>query len=196
MNTPLGQWIEDNAELFKYAPNVFSLKSEINSILLSGGASICLAGLFRAISKDSSITAVDCSDVMMEDGKTECDDIECINENFSGYLKENSFDAAISVLQIQSLDTRELTPYLYNLYDCLKNGGVLYISFPDAIAPTVMGKNLYPSWYSMDEEVFMKYYMADDVIRALSLIGFDVKAMEADENKDLGHVVSLLCVKR
>ena len=196
MNTPLGQWVEDNAELFRYASDVKLLKDKADKILLSGGASASLAGVYRTLYPEAEIVAVDEDRALLSDGKSECTNLVCIEEPFYGYLAENTYDIALSLLVLQSLDTRELTPYLYNLFDSLKTGGCLYISFPDAVAPTVMKKNLYPSWYSMEEKTYMKYYMADDVVRALSLIGFGIKAMEADNNPDLVHVVSLLAIKR
>ena len=145
---------------------------------------------------EAEIIAVDENRTLLSDGKSECSNLICIEEPFYGYSDENTYDIALSILAIQSLNTRELTPYLYNLYDSLKRGGCLYLSFPDAVSLTTMEKNLYPSWYSMDEEVYMKYYMADDVINALSLIGFEIKAIEADSNPDLSHVVSLICIKK
>ena len=196
MNSALGMWMEDNPELFKYVSELPSIAEKTDRILLSGGASSLLAGVFDILCPGSEIIAVDKNMDVLSDAAKECGTLKLVNSSFEDYLPEPCFDVAVSVLQIQGLNTRELTPYLFNLYDCLEKGGALYLSFPDAVAPTVMEKNLYQSWYSMDEEVYMKYYMADDVVNALSLIGFEIKAIEADDNEDLGHVVSLLCVKR
>ena len=196
MNSLLGQWIEDNAELFRYTPDVLALKPKADKILLSGGVSACLSGVYRTLYQSSEIVAVDDNKKLLEDGKSECDSLICIDSPFNTFCSNDEYDIAVSLLAIQSLNTRELTPYLYNLYDSLKSGGCLYLSFPDAVSITTMEKNLYPAWYSDKEMVYMKYYMAEDVIRALDLIGFEVKAIESDNNSDLIHVVSLLCIKR
>ncbi len=196
MNSSLSLWMEENSELFKYAVDVLALKRDIKNVLLSGGASTLLAGVYSAICGGAHIVAACDREDFLEDGKSECESLEVVKAPCETYAKEKSFDLAVSVLQIQSLNTRELTPYLFNLYDSLVTGGVLYLSFPDAVDLTTMEKNLYPAWYSMDEEVYMKYYMAHDVINALSLIGFEIKAIESDDNKSLGHVVSVLCIKK
>ena len=196
MNSALGLWMEENSKLFRYSVDALSLKDTIGRILLSGGASTMLSGVYNTLCKGAEIIAVDEREDYLEDGKSECPSLEIVKAPFASYIGKENFDLAVSVLQIQSLNTRELTPYLFNLYDSLSTGGVLYLSFPDAVGLTAMEKNLYPSWYSMDEEVYMKYYMADDVISALSLIGFNIKAIEADANEDIGHVVSLLATKK
>ncbi|GEM_PF-3541079 len=196
MKTHLGQWIEDNAGLFRYASDVKVMKESANKILLSGGVSAMMAGVYRTLYPQAEIDAVDIREDYLSDAKSECHDAIVINEPFNGYYSKDTYDIVLSLLAINTLDTRELTPYLYNIHDSLKVGGCLYLSFPDAVAPTAMEKNLYPAWYSMDEEIYMKYYMADDVVRALSIIGFDIKAIEADKNPELDHVVSVIAVKK
>lgn len=196
MKAPLGQWIEDNASLFRYSFDIKSMKSNAERVLLSGSVSSYLSGVLCTLYPDAVIVAVDDDRRILEDGRSECEDLVCICEPFDRYCEKDSYDIALSLLQIQSLDTRELTPYLYNLYDSLRIGGVLYLSFPDAVALTAMKKNLYPSWYSEDESVYMKYYMADDVMRALAMIGFEIRGVEGDDSPDLNHIVSLLCIKR
>ena len=122
---------------------------------------------------------------------TELSDL-LISKTYKGSL----YDIAISTLEIEKLNTRELTPYLFNLYDSLSQDGYLYISFPDAISPTAMEKSLYPAWYDENEMIYMKYYMAYDVANALGMIGFEVKAIEGDNNNDLIHVVTIIARKK
>ena len=57
-------------------------------------------------------------------------------------------------------------------------------------------KKLVQSWYSMEEEVYFKRYMPDDVMKALSMIGFDIRAVEKDSVPDLGDVVSIHAIRR
>lgn len=196
MNSALGLWMEENADLFRYVADLPSLCEKCDRILLSGGASSLLAGVFSSLFPDSEIVAVDSNESILTDAQSECPDLDIVVEPFEKYISEKPFDIIVSALSLQSLDTRELTPYLFSLYDTLEPGGAMLISFPDAVTPTVMEKNLYPSWYSMDENVYMKYYMAGDVVNALSLIGFEIKAIEADNNDDLMHVVTVLCTKK
>ena len=194
MTRKLGYWILDNADLFRYLADIPELKSSAERILLSGKVSSYLASTMAALYNNAELIAVDSDDLSLSDAATEYEDMISIKEDFSSY-RGQMFDIAVSALAIETLNTRELTPYLFNLYDSLNSGGVLYISFPDAIAPTAMEKNLYPAWYDEDEMIYMKYYMAGDVANALSMIGFQIKAMEADRNNDLLHVVTLIAVK-
>ena len=48
----------------------------------------------------------------------------------------------------------------------------------------------------MEEEVYFKRYMPDDVMKALSMIGFDIRAVEKDSVPDLGDVVSIHAIRR
>lgn len=194
MTRKLGYWILDNADLFRYLADIPELKSSAERILLSGKVSSYLASTMAALYNSAEIIAVDSDGLSLSDAATEYEDMTSVKEDFSIY-RGQMFDIAVSALAIETLNTRELTPYLFNLYDSLNSGGVLYISFPDAIAPTAMEKNLYPAWYDEDEMIYMKYYMAGDVANALSMIGFQIKAMEADRNNDLLHVVTLIAVK-
>ena len=194
MTRKLGYWILDNAELFKYLADIPELKNNAERVLLSGKVSSYLASTMAALYNNAEIIAVDSDSLTLSDAAGEYEDMISINESFSSYSGQ-AFDVAVSALAIETLNTRELTPYLFNLYDALNSGGVLYLSFPDAIAPTAMEKNLYPAWYDEDEMIYMKYYMAGDVANALSMIGFQIKAMEADRNNDLLHVVTLIAVK-
>ena len=162
--------------------------------MLSGNVSSYVASTIAALYNNAELIAVDSDGLSLADAASEYEDMTSVKEDFSIY-RGQMFDIAVSALAIETLNTRELTPYLFNLYDSLNSGGVLYISFPDAIAPTAMEKNLYPAWYDEDEMIYMKYYMAGDVANALSMIGFQIKAMEADRNNDLLHVVTLIAVK-
>ena len=194
MTRKLGYWILDNAELFKYLADIPELKNNAERRLLSGKVSSYLASTMAALYSNAEIIAVDSDSLTLSDAAGEYEDMISINESFSNYSGQ-AFDVAVSALAIETLNTRELTPYLFNLYDALNRGGVLYLSFPDAIAPTAMEKNLYPAWYDEDEMIYMKYYMAGDVANALSMIGFQIKAMEADRNNDLLHVVTIIAIK-
>lgn len=195
MRTKLGQWIFDNAELFRHIAQLPALKKDASRILLSGSASSFLASSVGELYSDSEIVGVDLNAECLEDAQGEYEDMTLVKEDFSSY-KGSLYDIAISTLEIEKLNTRELTPYLFNLYDSLSTDGYLYISFPDAISPTAMEKSLYPAWYDENEMIYMKYYMAYDVANALSMIGFEVKAIEGDNNNDLIHVVTIIARKK
>ena len=55
MSHPLGDWMNDNAELFRYAGELSCMREEAERILLSGTASAFLAPLFRTLYPDSTI---------------------------------------------------------------------------------------------------------------------------------------------
>lgn len=195
MKHPIGYWIYDNAELFRYIGELPCMIEKTERILLSGPCSAFLSTTMRALYEDAQIVAVtDRSDVIEavkeEDGSVVC--VDTPFDKFSG----SSFDIAVSVLAINTLDTRELTPYLFSLHDSLADGGFLFLSFPSSSTISPYPKKLVDSWYSMDEKIYMKRYTPEDVVMALSIIGFDVRAIESDDNPDLGKVVSIHAQKR
>lgn len=195
MKDPLGMWMMDNAELFRYAAELPCMKERADRILLSGAASAFLAPLYRRLYPDAVIDAVADSAEHLEEAASEEPSLNVFSCSPVEYMKEG-YDIAVSVLYIQSLDTRELTPYLFNLHDSLVSGGNLYISFPSTGKYILSGKKLSDSWYSMEEKVYFKRYMPDDVMKALSMIGFDIRAVEKDRTADLEDVVSIHAVRR
>ena len=195
MNDPLGLWMTDNAELFRYAGEIPCMREGASSILLSGPASAFLAPLYRSLYPDAAITAVAEDKARLEEAKSEEPSLNTVVADPAGYIADKA-DIAVSVLYIQGLDTRELTPYLFNLADSLASGGNLYISFPVTLKYELSPKKLVQSWYSMEEEVYFKRYMPDDVMKALSMIGFDIRAVEKDSVPDLGDVVSIHAIRR
>ena len=60
MKDPLGMWMMDNAELFRYAAELPCMKERADRILLSGAASAFLAPLYRRLYPDAVIDAVLC----------------------------------------------------------------------------------------------------------------------------------------
>ncbi|MDY5931622.1 MAG: class I SAM-dependent methyltransferase [Candidatus Ornithospirochaeta sp.] len=191
MDNALGFWISDNAELFRYIGELPALRNRAGRILLSGGVSAFLSPVFRTLYPESTIVAVDGRRDILDSAAKEDPLLETVCAPFESYC-EPSYDIAVSALSLQSLDTRELTGYLFNLYDSIVKGGLLFISFPDSLYPNPSPKTLVQSWYSMDEEVYMKRFMAGDVAKALSMIGFSMKSIEADSNPELEHVVSMI----
>lgn len=195
MNDPLGLWMTDNAGLFRYAGEIPCMRDGASSIVLSGPASAFLAPLYRSLYPDAAITAVAEDKARLEEAKSEEPSLDIVVADPAGYIADKA-DIAVSVLYIQGLDTRELTPYLFNLADSLASRGNLYISFPATLKYELSPKKLVQSWYSMEEEVYFKRYMPDDVMKALSMIGFDIRAVEKDSVPDLGDVVSIHAIRR
>ena len=138
-----------------------------------------------AVSEDRAVLDDACS----EDGA-----LIAVNEPFASY-EGSGFDIAVSVLAISGLDTRELTPYLFALHDALLDGGSLYLSFPSTDKISPYPKKLVDAWYAMDEKIYMKRYVPEDVLMALSMIGFSIRAIEKDVNPDLGDITSIHAMK-
>ena len=195
MSHPLSDWMTDNAELFRYAGELSCMREKAERILLSGSASAFLAPLFRTLYPDAEIIAATDEEAVLAEVARECSDIveECVP--LLSFNAEN-VDIAVSVLAIQTLETRELTGYLFSLFDALRSGGNLYISFPQAERPGLYPMSEETSWYDAGKTVKMKRYQAEDVMKALSLIGFNLKAAEKDENGELGTVISIHAEKR
>lgn len=190
MRTPLGYWMLDNASLFRYAGELQCMREGAGSVLLSGSASALLSGVFRAMYGDARIVAVSDDREVLDDALSEDGALVAVNEPFASY-DGSGFDIAVSVLAINALDTRELTPYLFGLYDALLDGGNLYLSFPSTERISPYPKKLVDAWYAMDEKVYMKRYVPEDVLMALSMIGFSIRAIEKDESADLGDITTI-----
>ena len=197
MEDALEMWIYDNAELFRYAGELSCMRESGKNILLSGDVSAFLASTFRKMYPDAVITAVDENEKRLEEARKEDPSLIVKNEKFDRYFDEKaSYDIVVSALQVEKLDTRELVSYLYNLSDMIEKGGNLLISFPAAHTFSIAGKELIPSWYSMDEKIYMKRYLPEEIARAVNMIGFDLRALEKDENPDLETVVTIHAVKK
>ena len=95
------------------------------------------------------------------------------------------------MLSIETLETRELTQYLYSLHDSLTEGGNLYLSFPSTDTFVYSPMKEEKAWWDESRSILMKRYQGDDVIRALSMIGFGIKAAERDNLPDIGTVISI-----
>ena len=195
MTDPIGYWIYDNADLFRYVGELSCMRDGAGRILLSGSFSSYMASLCRKIYPDARITAVSDRPAALEDARAEDPALETVLMPFEKY-EGSSFDVVLSIFTVNTLDTRELTPYLFSLHDALNAGGNLFLSFPSMSSISPYPKKLVDAWYSMDEKVYMKRYAPEDVIMALSIIGFDVKAIESDDNPDVGKVTSIHAVKR
>lgn len=185
----------DNAELFRYAGELQCMKEGADRILLSGKFSAFLAGVFRSLYSEAEIVAVSSDGKALEAARAEDERLITINEDFDKYIG-TGFDIVVSTLAITTLDTRELTPYLFNLHDSLLPKGNLYLSFPSTDKISPFPKKLVDAWYSMEDKIAMKRYTPEDVLRALSIIGFDIRAIEKDTNADLEDVTSIHAVKR
>ncbi len=194
VKSPLAMWIYDNAELFRYLGEFGCMREKTERILLSGAVSSYFAPLMKTIYPSASVTAVDADEDVLKEAAEECHELETVHVPFSRY-DGSGFDIAISALAMQSLDTHELTGYLFSLYDALADGGNLFLSFPSSEHIDVAEKKEVDSWYSMEKKVFMKRYPVADVVKSINIIGFDLRAIEQDDNPDLGRIVSIHAVK-
>ena len=149
-----------------------------------------LSGVFRAMYGEARIVAVSEDRAVLDDACLEDGALIAVNEPFASY-EGSGFDIAVSVLAISGLDTRELTPYLFALHDALLDGGSLYLSFPSTDKISPYPKKLVDAWYAMDEKIYMKRYVPEDVLMALSMIGFSIRAIEKDESADLGDLTTI-----
>ena len=194
MRSPLGMWIYDNAELFRYIGEFPCMREEAARILLSGSVSTCLAPVMRTMYPDAEIVAVDSDGALLAECREEDPALVTVQCPFSSY-EGSGFDIAVSALAIERLEARELASYLFSLYDALVKGGSLFLSFPASDRVDVSGRKEVDSWYSMEEKVLMKRYAISDTVKAANVVGFDIRAIEQDINADLGQVVSLHAVK-
>ena len=168
---------------------------EQKKILLLGPFGCALSQFYRNIAPTSTIKcySTDEDDLGIAGMTGAADGMDQLP---SYRFQEEGMDLVGAPLLLQSLNTREATPFFFSSYDALKTGGIFYLSFPDAFAPTVMEKNLYPAWYDESKKVYMKYYMVDDVLRSLDMIGFEILAIEKDESEDFERTISIIAKKK
>ncbi len=167
MSKALELWMEDNAELFRHISQIPELRESAGRILLSGEASGYIADAMRTLYPEAEVTD------RIEDG----------------------IDIAISLFCIQSMETRALTGYLFSIHDALSPKGVLYLAFPSSDRVELELRET-SCWYASDETMLLKRYMPADLVKAVNLIGFDIRAMEIDRIPGLGDVMTLIAIKR
>ena len=95
MKDPLGLWMTDNAELFRYAGEIPCMREGASSVLLSGSASAFLAPLYRTLYPEAVITAVSDNKAHLAAAKEEEPGLIAIEEDPAGYAG-NGFDIAVA----------------------------------------------------------------------------------------------------
>lgn len=187
-------WMKGHARLFRHAGEALLCCEKKSSIVLLGPFGCALGQFYRNLCPTATIKcySTDDDDLGIA-GMMGADGAERL-ESYSFF--ERNVDLVAAPLLLQSLDTVEATPFLFSSYDALCTGGVFYLSFPDAFAPTVEKKGLYDAWYDENRKVYMKYYMVDDVLRSLETMGFEILAIEKDEMEDFERVVSVIARRK
>lgn len=194
MAHPLGEWMTDNADLFRYAGELACMREGADRLLLSGAPSAFLSPLFRTIYPKSTIIAVTEDAEALEEALQGTDGVEGRMIPFQECM-EKQIDIVVSVLAVETLETRDLTRYLFSLHDCMNEGGNLLLSFPSTDRFMLSPMKEEVSWFSMERKVRMKRYQAEDVMKALQMIGFSIRAVEKDDNPDLGPVITIHAVR-
>ena len=102
MKHPLGMWMLDNAELFRYAGELRCMREEAERILLSGDASAFLAPLFREMYPESTIIASSPDQAVLDDAAS--DDPALVKDlcDIRGAVYED-ISIAVSVLALSRL---------------------------------------------------------------------------------------------
>ncbi len=165
-------WMKKNSRAFRHAGSFLEYADKADSLLLCGEFAASLAPFYRSIGFSGPIYSYE--------GKDSYERSLMAVEMESVSKIEGPFSIISAPLYIQSLGTRELTSFLFDAYYALEDGGLLYISFPDAISPNVKDKELVDSFYS-DGKVYMKYYSLFDVLQSVEAIGFSIQDIEMDE---------------
>ena len=194
MSHPLKEWMEDNASLFRYSGELGCMREEAARILLSGSVAAFLSPLFRTIYPESHIEAVTDDESVIREAMEEDPALEIHAMPFSAF-SGSGFDIAVSLIVPSFLDGRDLISYLFSMHEALGEGGNLHITFLSDDKPYFPMKEE-ALWYDESEAVSIKRYRPEDFLRALSMVGFDIRAIESDKDDKLGTVISIHAVKR
>ncbi len=188
--------MEENAPLFRYVNDLKELKKNADRILLSGDASSLLSGVIKTLYPEAEIVVIEDRELVLKDALEECGSIVIKPEEFNQInVERETFDIAISALQLEKLSSKENTKYLFSLQDALKSGGLLYLSFPDGVLPVPGDPEYIEAYYDRREKMMYKTYTTEDVLYALSTLGFRTRAIESDRNDGLVNVVTIIASK-
>ena len=179
-------WMKKNSRAFRHAGSFLSCTERRESILLVGEFAASLAPFYRSIGFNGRMYCY-----MGGDGYerslmvTDMEKVDHIDGQYS---------VISAPLFIQSLGVHELTGFLFDCFDALEEGGLFYLSFPDAVALNVSDKTLVDSFYS-EGKIFMKYYSLIDVLQSAEAVGFSIASIEMDEIDFHDRLISLALKK-
>ena len=179
-------WMRKNSRALRHAGSFLSYAESQESILLVGPFAAALAPFYRNLGYDGPLYSYEGGEGY--ERSLMVTSIECVDSICGKY------SVIAAPLYIQSLSVRELTTFLFDSYDSLSDGGLLYISFPDAIAPSVGEKTLVDSFYS-EGKIYMKYYSLVDVLQSTEAVGFSISSIEMDEVDFHDRLISLALKK-
>lgn len=180
-------WMRKNSRVFRHAGEFLNYTEKRESILLVGEFAASLANFYRSIGFSGKLYCYDGGESY--DRSLMFTDIEK-----SDFIK-GPYSFICAPLYIQTLSVKELTAFLFDCYDALEDGGLLYISFPDAITANVDDKKLVESFYS-EGKVYMKYYSMVDVLQSSEAVGFSIRSIEMDEVDFHDRLISLALTKK
>ena len=180
-------WMRKNSGVFRHAGSFLSYSEKVDSILLVGEFAASLANFYRTIGFAGPLYSYDGGESFSRSLMfTQIEESERI---------EGSYSVISAPLYIQGLNVKELTAFLFDCHDALEDGGLLYLSFPDAITPSVGDKVLVDSFYS-DGKIYMKYYSLIDILQSAETIGFSIASIEMDRIDFHDRLISLALTKK
>lgn len=186
MGKDIISWMRKNSRVFRHAGSFLSYTKKRDSMLMVGPFAASLAPFYRSIGFNGLLYSFDAS------SSYEC---SLMYTDITEVKEINGDYSIISApLYIQGLGVRELTRFLFDCYDALEEGGLLYISFPDAIAPSLQDKTLVDSFYS-EEKIYMKYYTLIDILQSSESVGFKIASIEMDDVDFHDRLISLALLK-
>lgn len=190
MSLPLKEWMEDNAYLFRYAGEMGCMRENADDILLVGDAAAFLAPLFHQIFPKAGIQA-SADDSVIEEVREE---YPCLAHS-SQVSEDNHFDIIAAPFVPSFLESRDFVSFLFSVHSALRIGGNLYLSFIESDKPYQPASDM-PLWWDESCTATIKKYRSEDVLQAMSLVGFDIKAIEKDTVDGSCDVVSIHAISR
>ena len=190
MSLSLKEWMEDNAYLFRYAGEMGCMRENADDILLVGDAAAFLAPLFHQIFPKACIQA-SADDSVIEEVREEYPALLHASHPF----EDNRFDIIAAPFVPSFLESRDFVSFLFSVHSALRIGGNLYLSFLESDKPYQPASDM-PLWWDESRTAAIKKYRSEDVLQAMSLVGFDIKAIEKDTVDVSCDVVSIQASRR
>ena len=171
MFAEFSSWLGDNPGFYPCLDDVLSRLGRKASVLLCGEYSLHAALILREY-VDSPV------DVLLKDAKDIPAEILSAPNLRIVDKPSGPYTFSYAPLYINSIEKKEVVPFLLDLYDVMKEKSEAVFTFFDSLAVTPGSLSPFPSFYGGDDEVLLKLYTASDVVNTLSMIGLKLRAVE------------------
>ena len=141
-----------------------------------------------------NVTGVDCSSKALDICRSNCNNIELIEEDIRNfYIQTNKYDLIISRFVLHFLHKNDVFSIIKNIKNNIKTNGLVYISVFSTNDPGLKFKHNSPDFDTLENNVFHKisdntyssYFSKDEILNLFS--GFNTILISDEYSIDLSH---------